>query len=176
MIQFIADKYLAQKLKRVNRKVGAMNLSSAKSALLVYDASNPSFEKKVRGFARFLKEEGVKPDTIGFYKLKGKEDQRPQDELGYTYFDKKCLNRLGLPKDSRILKMIGKEYHLMFDLNFDSIFSLKVISSLSKSHFKIGRSKGYQNEICDLTISTENKELDFFLSQTTTYLKMINKK
>jgi hypothetical protein len=176
MKQFIADKYLAQKLKRVNRKVGAINLATAKSALLVYDASNAGFEKKVRGFARFLKEEGVKADTIGFYKLKGKEDQRPTDELGYMYYDKNCINILGFPKDGRILKIIGKEYHLMFDLNFDSIFSLKVISSLSKSHFKIGRSKGYQSAICDLTISTENKELDYFLSQTTTYLKMINKK
>ena len=48
MIQFIADKYLAQKLKKVKRKVGVMNLSIAKSALLVYDASNGSTEKKVR--------------------------------------------------------------------------------------------------------------------------------
>ena len=176
MIKFVANKYLAQKLKKVKRKVGAMNLATAKSALLIYDASDASFEKKVRDYARFLKEEGVKADTIGFFKLKGKEDQRPQDELGYSYFDKKCLNRLGFPKDNRILKMIAKDYHLMIDLNFDSNFSLKVISALSNSNFKIGRSKGYQNDICDLTISTENNELDYFLSQTTTYLKMINKK
>ena len=176
MIQFIADKYLAQKLKRVKRKVGAINLATAKSALLVYDASNAAVEKKVRDFARFLKEEGVKTDTIGFYKLKGKEDKRPEDELSYIYYDKKCLNRLGFPKDNRILKRIEQEYHLMIDLNFLSIFSLKVIATLSRAHFKVGRSSGYQNEICDLTISTENKELDYFLSQTTTYLKMINKK
>lgn len=176
MIQFIADKYLAQKLKRVNRKIGAINLATAKTALLVYDASNSSVEKKVRDFARFLKEEGVKTDTAGFYKLKSKDDKRPQDELSYIYYDKKCLNRLCFPKDNRILKVIGKEYHLMIDLNFTSIFSLKVISTLSKAHFKIGRANGYQNDICDLTISTDNKELDFFLGQTTTYLKMINKK
>ena len=174
-MQFIAGKFLAQKLKKVNRKIGAINLATAKSALLIYDASDALVKKKVRDYARFLKEEGVKADTIGFYKLKGKEDKSPQDELGYTYYDKRCLNRLGFPKDSRILKIIGKEYHLMIDLNFDSIFSLKVISTLSKSHFKIGRSNGYRNDICDLTISTENKELDYFLSQTTTYLKMINK-
>ncbi len=176
MIQFIADKYLAQKLKKVKRKVGAINLATAKSAILVYNASNASFEKKVRDYARFLKEEGVKVDTIGFYKLKGKEDQRPQDELGYVYYDKKCINRLGFPNDNRVLKMIAKDYHLMIDLNFDSTFSLKVISTLSNANFKIGRSRGYQKDICDLTISTENNELDYFLSQTTTYLKMINKK
>tara|TARA_R110000868_G_scaffold21846_2_gene90463 strand:+ start:891 stop:1424 length:534 start_codon:yes stop_codon:yes gene_type:complete len=177
MIQFIADKFLAQKLKKVNRKIGAINLATAKSALLIYDASDALVEKKVRDYARFLKEEGVKADTIGFYKLKGKEDKRPQDELSYIYYDKKCLNRLGFPKDNRILKMIGKEYHLMIDLNFNSTFSLKVISTLSKSNFKIGRStNGCQNDVCDLTISTVNKELDYFLSQTTTYLKMINNK
>ena len=176
MIQFIAEKYLAQKLKMVKRKVGAMNLSTAKTALLLYDSSLPEMEKKVRNYARFLKEEGVKADTLGFYKLKGKEDQRPQDELGYIYFDKKCLNRLGFPSDSRVLKLIANEYHLLLDLNFNSIFSLKVVSTLSNANFKIGKASGYQNDSCDLTISTQNKELDYFLSQVTTYLKMINKK
>jgi hypothetical protein len=175
MIQFIADRYLAQKLKKVRRKVGVMNFSVAKSALLVYDASNGSAEKKVRHYARFLKEEGIKTDTLGFYKLKGKEDKRPKDELGYVYYDKRCLNAFGFPKDSRLLKRIAKEYNLMIDLNVESIFSLKVISTLSNSNFKIGRAKGYQNQICDFTISTENNKLDYFLGQVTTYLKMINK-
>lgn len=176
MIQFIADKYLAQKLKKLKRKVGAINLATAKSALIVYDATHPITEKKVRDYARFLKEEGLKTETIGFYKLKGKEDKRPEDELGYFYFDKKCNNKLGFPSDSRVLKLIAREYHLMIDLNVDSVFSLKVIATLSNANFKIGKAVGYQNQICDLTISTENRELDYFLSQTTTYLKMINKK
>jgi len=176
MIQYIATKYLAQKLKKVKRKVGAINLATAKSAILIYDASNAAVEKEVRDYARFLKEEGVKADTVGFYKLKGKEDQRPQDELGYTYYDKKCLNRLGFPNDNRVLRMIAKEYHLLIDLNVESIFSLRVISTLSNANFKIGRASAYQNDICDLTISTKNNELSYFLSQTTTYLKMINKK
>ena len=72
MIQFIADKYLEQKLKKQKRKVGAINLAAAKSALIIYDASNGETEKQVRNYARFLKEEGVKADTLGFYKLKGK--------------------------------------------------------------------------------------------------------
>jgi hypothetical protein len=175
MIQFIADRYLAQKLKKVRRKVGVMNFSVAKSALLVYDASNGSVEKEVRHYARFFKEEGIKTDTLGFYKLKGKKHKRPEDELGYVYYDKRCLNAFGFPKDSRLLKRIAKEYNLMIDLNVESIFSLKVISTLSNSNFKIGRAKGYQNQICDFTISTENNKLDYFLGQVTTYLKMINK-
>ena len=176
MIQFIADKYLEQKLKKLKRKVGAINLVAAKSALIIYDASNAETEKQVRNYARFLKEEGVKADTLGFYKLKGKEDARPQDELGYIYFDKKGLNRMKFPSDPRVLKIIGKEYHLMIDLNFESMFSLKLVSALSKANFKIGKATGYQSSVCDLTISTTNNNLDYFLNQVTTYLKMINKK
>lgn len=176
MKQFIAQKYLASKLKKAKRRVGVMNLSMAKTALIVYPTNSKETEKKVRDYARFLKEEGIKTDTIGFYKLKGKEDKRPADELGYLYFDKKCLNALGFPKDSRILKTIATDYHLLIDLNFDNHFSLQVISSLSAANFKVGKTSDYQKEICDLTISTENNELDYFLSQATTYLKMINKK
>lgn len=175
-MNIIARKYLASKVKKVKRKVRVVNLSAAESALMVYDASNDATEKKARNFARFLKEEGIKVDSIAFYKLKGKDDKRPKDELGYLYFDKRDRSWLGFPKDSRILTCIVKEYHLLIDLNFNNNFTLEVISSLSNANFKVGKSGGYQDEICDLTIAMKENKLEYYLEQVSTYLKMINKK
>ncbi len=103
-MNLIARKYLARKANRLKREVGVVNLSTAKSALLVYDASNAETERKARDYARFLKEEGIKVDTIAFYKLKGKEDKRPEDELSYLYYDKKSLN------------WFGREWHQKVDI------------------------------------------------------------
>ncbi|MBL4707650.1 MAG: hypothetical protein JKY48_04330 [Flavobacteriales bacterium] len=172
----IARKYLARKAKRIKRQVRAANLSAAETALIVYDASDATTEKKARNYARFLKEEGIKADSIAFYKLKGKEDKRPEDELNYLYFDKKSINWMGFPKDTRVLKCIAKKYHLLIDLNFNNNFTLEVISSLSTANFKVGKSGMYQDEVCDLTIATKDNNLDYYLSQVSTYLKMINKK
>lgn len=171
----IAKYTLQQKAKNQKRKVVAMNLDKAKTVLIVYNASSDVVEKKVRAYARFLKEEGIKTDTIGFYKSKGKEDLKPEDELGYLYYDKKGLNWQGLPKENKLLKCIAREYHLLIDLNLENEFSLSAISTLSSANFKVGRTGGYQDKVCDLTIAIENNNLDYLLEQMNIYLRMINK-
>lgn len=173
-MNWVARKYLTEKAKRIKRKVVAVNLRTAKTALLVYDASQAENEKKVRNFARFLKEEGIKADTIAFYKLKGKEDKKPEDELSYLYYDKKDINRLGFPKNKKILKVIAKDYDLMIDLNFSKVFSLEVISSLSTANFKVGKIGDYRDKVCDLTIATEKNDIAYFTEQVKVYLQMIN--
>jgi len=176
MRKAIAQKLLQVKAKRIKRRRGVVNFSTAKMALLVYNATLPEVETEVRDYARFLKEEGIKADTIGFYQSKNKEDLRPKDELGYYYFDKKSLNLLGFPKDNRLIKLISSEYHLLVDLNFANHFSLELITTLSKANFKVGLAEGYKNEVCDLTIALEGKNLNEYLKQVTNYLKMLNKK
>lgn len=175
MIDKISRKFLAFKLKNLKRRRGVFNLTTAKTAILVYNATNSEDEKVVRNYARFLKEEGIKTDTIGFYQLKGKEDKKPDDELGYLYFDKRDLNNFGFPKSNKLLKLITKEYNVLIDLNLKNNFCLELISSLSKANFKVGIAADYRNEICDLTIALKQNNLKEFLKQVTNYLKMINR-
>jgi len=170
----IASFWLKHSMAGLNRKVKVYNLHSAKSALLLYDAGSEQTEKKNRNFARFLKEEGVKVDSIGFYRKKGKTDQKPLDELTYYYVDQHQFNWFGMPKQDHLKKMLKNDYHLLIDLNFEQHFYLKYFSGLSKAHFKVGMAKGYQKEFCDLLIEMKNDDLDFFINQVKHYLKMIN--
>ena len=175
-MNIIAEQLLRQKTKKVKRNVGTVNLKTAKTALIIYDATDNKRENKVRNFAHFLKEEGIKTTTLGYYRKQNKEDVKPEDELSYHYFDKNSFNRLGFPKDELLNKTIAKEFHLCFDLNVDYQFQLRVISSLSRANLKVGKSGGYQNDICDLTLAVENNELNYLMDQMKIYLNMINKK
>ena len=165
---------LGNKLKRQKRKVKVFNLNTAKSALLVYEATDNYQEEKARKFARFLKEEGIKVDSLGYYKKKNRKEELPKDELGYVYFDKEYLNWHGFAKDPKIKAFQEKEYHLLIDLNLGGRFCLEVISSLSKANFKVGKAGGYCDEVCDLTIATEEKDIEYLIDQIKNYLNIIN--
>ncbi len=165
---------LGNKLKRQKRRVKVFNLKTAKTALIIYNSSDPFQEETVRNFARFLKEERIKVNTLGFFKRKTKKDDLPKDELEYKYFDKEFLNWYGLLKNSEIKAIQDREFDLLVDLNIDDIFCLEAISSLSPAHFKVGKAGDYRNAICDLTISTEETGVDYLIDQMKNYLSIIN--
>ena len=165
---------LSNKLKRQKRRVKVFNLKTAKSALVIYEATHKYQEEKVRNFARFLKEEGIKVETLGYFKRKSKKDSLPQNELGYVYFDQEQINWYGFAKDQKVKELQKKEFHLLIDLNLENRFSLEVISSLSPAHFKVGKAAKYCKEVCDLTIATEEKDIDYLIEQIKNYLKIIN--
>ncbi|MEX2380336.1 MAG: hypothetical protein WD530_06315 [Vicingaceae bacterium] len=153
-----------------------MNLNQAKTALLIYDATLPENDQLVRKMAQFLKEEGVKVDALGFYNKKGKKVVVPKDELIYHYFSPLDLNWLKFPKAEKIIDLKKKEVDLLIDLNLNNHFSLESISTLSPAHFKVGASGNYRNEICDLTLSLKEVNLQELIEQMKKYLSIINKK
>jgi len=175
MVKFLQQIILKRKFKSLKRKVKVANLKLFKSALIVYNATNPEEDKIVRQFSRFLKEEGVKVESIGYYKKKNKKDEGPQDELGYYYLKKEELNWLHFPNTNAVKKKIATEYNLLLDLNLSGNFCLQMISSLSKATFKVGRASGYQKDVCDLTISMPKGNLTELIEQMKVYLQMINK-
>lgn len=175
MFERIGNFLLKRKAKQMKRRCHAFNIKSAQSVLILYQANQAEVEKEVRSFCRYFKEEGLKVDSIGFYKKKGKNDELPPNELSYYYFDKTKVNWLGIPTDITLKKIIMNEHHLLIDLNFEQRFCLKYLSILSKANFKVGRSMGYQEESCDLTISTEEESMDYLVDQIKIYLNMINK-
>lgn len=171
---FIRSIILEKKAKKLQRTVRVLNLKEIKTALIIYNATNKLTEEDVRNFARFLKEDGIKVDTIGYFKRKNQKEALPVNELGYHYFDKKICNFLGIPVNQELNKLIEKTHDLLIDLNFESNFALRYYSTLSNSGFKIGKTGNYIDTVGDLTISTDNHLLGYFIEQLKVYLKMIN--
>jgi hypothetical protein len=174
-MKFLGDFILKRKRAKLIREVYFKKLSDVKSVLIIYDCTNPETEEKVRSFARYFIEERLEVESIGYYSKVGKNISKPIDELGYSYFDKKDLNSYKFPKSLKIKKTISNQYDLMIDLNMKEHFSLEVLSSLSRSRFKVGSNNKYGNEIFDLTIDIKENNLDYLIEQIKIYLGMINK-
>ncbi len=164
---------LKQKANRVKRKVEFVSLERCGSAFILYNCDQESREKRVRQLARELKEEGLKVTTLGYFSKSGKNQEKPLDELDYYYFDKKDLNYLGQFNKVQHKKLIAQPFGVMIDLNLKEDFPLQYIASLSKARFKVGGDNRYSQQVYDMSISQQSKDLDDLIHQILHYLKMI---
>ncbi len=174
-LNWIKNLVLKQKLKRISRKVQVQNWSTAKTALLIYECDEMGIPKNVLDFSRFLKEEGIKANVLGFMDSKPKEEEKPKEELNYFYFDRRELDLLGQPSSEKVKQLAQNQYDLLIDLNLKNRYPLKWICSCSTAAFKVGISGDYQNEACDLTIKTDRNSLEDSIEQIKKYLNIINK-
>ncbi|MAC95232.1 MAG: hypothetical protein CMC96_07005 [Flavobacteriales bacterium] len=175
-MKWLATYILKQKAKKLKRKVKAMNLEQAKTALILYDATIAENDQLVRKLSQFFKEEGVKAECLGFFNKKGKKVVVPKDELNYHYFSPLDINWLKIPKNDKVIELKNKEVDLLIDLNLSNYFTLEYISTLSKAHFKIGSASNYRTEVCDLTLSMDEGSLAELIKQIKKYLSIINKR
>lgn len=176
MFQSIGKYILQRRKRRLSRKVITRNLDTAKTALIIYNATEPINEEVVKKFARRLKEELIQVQVLGYINNNGKKKSMPENQHGYSYFNQPMLNRFKIPDPTFIKKHITNNYHLLIDLNLDDQFPLQYISSLSKADFKVGLSGEYRDEVCDLTLSLHSKNIEELTDQIMTYLAMINRK
>ena len=175
-MKWLAKLLLKQKIKKMQRKVFTHNLNSANTAVILYDSSKKEDEGTVRNFARFLKEEGVKVSSFGYYKLKSKTDQAPKEELNYFYFTSNELNWLKQPNLSQSKKNLLDEADILIDLNIYDHFCLEYLAALSKANFKVGATGSYRDQICELTIKLETTKLESLTKELKKYLAIINQK
>lgn len=176
MLQNFGKYILKRRLKKLSRKVVTHNLNSAKTALILYHANDPINQDIVKHFARSLKEELIQVHTLGYISNLGKKQALPEENQGYEFFNQMMLSRLRIPEPTFIKKHIAKNYHLLIDLNVEGHFPLQYISSLSKAEFKVGKSGDYRDEVCDLTLDLQTKNIEELTKQIITYLEMINRK
>lgn len=177
MINWIKNLILKHKASKLTRKVRVYNLSTAKSALILYNYRGEKREREVRDFAKFLKEEGVKTSSLAYLPKKFKDPtERPMEELQYFYFDKGETNWFKIPVSRRLNEIIQEPYHILIDFNLEESFPLKWISYLSGASFKVGGSKAYQRESCDLLLELKAESISSLQEQCKIYLRMINQK
>ena len=169
-----ANLILSRKLSKLKRRIGVFNLSKAKTVGIIYHFDSLENDKVIKDFARFLKEERIKVDTLGYVSNK-EMIEKAKPELDYNYFFKKELNFLLIPQKKECLKFAGKEYDILIDLTIKTFFPVKYIASLSKAHFKVGESNSYKMENFDLTIDiSHEKSIIYLIKQLKHYLSIIN--
>lgn len=167
--------------KKLIRNAAFHNYSSAKSAVVVFDASKQEDVTTIRKFIKDLESKGLKVEAIGFEDAKEISDFNQAHPL-INYVSNQQLNWYLKPNSPEALTFLEKPFDILIDLSLDTQFSIQYLVALSKAQFKVGCVKTSKNpelqevNYYDFMLQlNKQKELKFLLKQLEHYLGLIKK-
>ncbi len=168
----IGKKILKRKKKGVERNKQVHNFETAKSAVILFDTSNPESFKVIKDFRKFLEEKNINCSVFGYVNQK----EIPQELLfwkNYAFITRKDLNWYMKPSGEAVEAFHATEPDLLFDFTLDLSLELQFLVQLSTAQFKVGCFTDEENDY-DLMISlTENREVAFLAEQFKIYIAML---
>jgi hypothetical protein len=171
----IGESMLGTKLERTSRKVFYSNFSKVKSIGIVWDASKTSDFPALTRFFQKMHERNIEVKIIAYFP--GKELPDQYTAIRYlTCFKRTDLNFFYTPDSFETDSYIRNKFDVLIDLNFNKLFPLKYITSLSNSAFKVGIVETeYSEKIFDLMMEVKTPvDMEIYLNQILHYLEMIN--
>ena len=165
---------LNKSLKTTKRNKFVHNLVTARKIAILGIVTTPNDFEEIISFQRFLTDKNIQVETLVYYP--GKEIP-PQLLMrkGVNIFNKNEVNWYGKPTNSYIERFCSQEFDILIDLSMDELFTIRWISTLSRSKFKVG-AMGYTGNPYDLVISVEEtkKQIPYLIEQMVHYLNLIN--
>src|SRR3989339_1010927 len=133
----IARAVLKKRAARSNRKMVYNNFTRVKTIGIVWDASKQNEFQALSGFHQRMMERNIDVKIIGYYEGKNLPDQ--YTALRYlTCFRKPEINLLHIPDSTDIKSFINNKFDILIDINFEKLFFLAYITTLSKASLKAG--------------------------------------
>ncbi len=171
----IADFQLQRQLKRQPHKASIHNLQTAETAGILYDACNPDNLKIAKELVLELKEFNIKSEVLGYIHKSKRDDNYIGDSV-YSFACKKDFSFFYKAKSEAVQNFIDKPYHLLIVLVGEHIFPIDYIGSLSKAHFKAGKTD-INNDMFDFMIELKNgSDIRELKKHILHYLSIINNK
>ncbi len=171
----IGNSLLAKKLGKASRKVYYSEISQVKNIGIVWDASRiKEFTFLSRFHQKMHEERNIEVKIIGYYP--GKELPDQYTALRYlSCIRKNELNMFYMPVSTEADYFIKTRFDVLIDINFDNIFPLNYITSLSVSSFKVGLYDSVSNSNkFDLMIELKKPyQIENYLNEIIHYLEMI---
>jgi hypothetical protein len=171
----IGKRFLAKKIAKTKRKVSYSNINLVKNIGLVWDASKISDFSALSKFYQKMHDRSIEVKVLGYFP--GKELPDQYTAIRYlTCLKKAELNNIYQPTSSEANNFISNRFDVLIDINFQKLFPLQYISSLSNAGFKVGL---FDPEISDtsfdLMMEIKNPvDIENYLNQVVHYLEMIN--
>ena len=166
---------LSRRRVKASRKAFYNSIEQVKKLLIVWDASRPLEFPALTEFYNRMQERGIKTDIVAYYP----GDTLPDQYTAIRYLTcirRNELNSLYIPALPEAEKFIDAPYDVLIEINFDNLFPLHYISSLSAAGFKVGlpgRNPG--DSPFDLMMDFKPPvKTDEYLKQVLHYLEMIN--
>ncbi|OFY65127.1 MAG: hypothetical protein A2V64_04425 [Bacteroidetes bacterium RBG_13_43_22] len=171
----MGNSILSKKLGKVRRKVFYTNINRIKTIGIVWDASNPEDFNSLSKFHQKMNERGVNVTILGYYP--GKELPNQYTALRYfTCLKNREISFFYVPVSNETEKFINTMFDILIDINFEKVFPVYYISSLSKASFKVGLfDKEANNSTFDLMMELKKPvRVEDYLTNVIHYLEMIN--
>jgi len=166
---------LARKIAKSERKVYYSNIGLVKNIGVVWDASRTEDFACLSWFHQKMHERNVKVTIIGYFPGKNLPDQ--YTAIRYlSCIRKKEINFFYHPVSSEARTFISNRFEILIDINFDNLFPLQCISSLSNAGFKVGLFESETMETpFDLMMEIKKPvDIESYLNEIIHYLEMIN--
>lgn len=171
----IGKRMLRKETEGIQRNRNLFNLTTTKTAGILYEASDVEDYELIKKYVGYLREYGIKVKTIGYFSKK----EIPEftfSKLDYEFFTKKELNWYLKPMTLFTDQFVVQDFDLLIDLNIHDHFPLKYLAAASAAKFKIGKFSDDNKVTHDMMIEIQtDKTLKYFLRHIDTYLQMINK-
>jgi hypothetical protein len=173
----IGETILSKKVVSIKKKTFYANFSQVKSIGVVWDASRPVEFASLTKFHQNMHELKIGVKIIGYYPGKNLPDK--YTAIRYlTCIRKDEINTFYCPVSSETKKFINNPFDILIDINFEKLFPLKYVATLSNARFKIGL---FDHETADtpfdMMMEIKNPvDIGIYLSQIIYYLEMIKDK
>lgn len=171
----IGNLILKKKHSRIKRKVTYSNIGSIKTIGIIWDSSDTDQFPHISRFVQKMHERNIDLKVIGYFPGKILPDQYTAVRY-LTCIRRNEVDTFYIPVSGEILDFIDKKLDVLIDINFNQVFPLNYISSLSMAGFKIGLS-GLNGESSHFDLMMDIKkpvDIDVYLKNVIYYLEMIN--
>lgn len=169
----IGKRVLKNKKKGQHREVCVHNFETAKSAVIIFNASEPDTFQVIKDFRKFIENQGIKCAVFGYVKQK----EIPQEMLfwkNYSFITKSNLNWYLKPTGESVDSFYNQDPDMMIDFTRELSLELQFLVQLSNARFKIGSFTEKENDY-DLMINlTDQNDVAFLAEQIKHYVSMLN--
>lgn len=178
MIRSLKNKlsdYHFDRLPQITREIIACNITKAKSVGIIYFADNEEDTTLVKRYTNHLKTYDIKVNSLGYFRAKDLH-RDIVTKLGMDYFCFKDINAHLRPISSTVQNFIEKPFDILIDTSVVEDKSIRFVTCLSKSKFKVGYTKLPYAKNLDFSINLpEGETTRELLKNIDRYLHIINK-
>lgn len=150
-------------LKNRRRQKVFHNFNTAKTAGILFDASDHQNYEAARTLLKFLTGKKIKTTGLGYADSK-EVSKFYQYYTGFNFFTIKDTNWLGIPNNHNINDFIDEPLDILIDLHIKENFLLKYICAMSAASTKIGK-LNKETDCYDLMIDIKSNPSPEFLSE-----------
>lgn len=165
---------LARKMATTKRLPNYSNFSLVKKIGIVWDASNTDEFPCLSRFYQKMHERNIEVKILGYFP--GKDLPDKFTAIRYlTFIRKNEMNFFYQPVSRESDAFISNHFDIVIDINFNKLFPLQYVSSLSNASFKVGLFEPKTDDApFDLMMELKNPvNVDEYINQIVHYLEMI---